>query len=60
MKQPLLKQFYQLEELESQEEVRKQIQKCEGHHRQQVCYSSFHDCLTQICDGCMKVRRNKQ
>jgi hypothetical protein len=42
--------------LPTQEEVRKHIQGCEGHHTQQVCYSTFHDALTQICFGCMCVR----
>jgi hypothetical protein len=50
---------YQLEEYSTMEEVRKQIQMCEGKHRQQIAYSSFHDCLTQVCDGCKKIRRNK-
>lgn len=54
-----MKITFELEELETQEEVRKHIQNCEGKHRQQVCYSSFHDCLTQVCDGCKKIRRNK-
>ena len=40
----------------SQEEVRKQIQQCEGKHTQQAVYSTFHDGLTQICFGCLKVR----
>lgn len=44
--------------LPTQEEVRKQIQACEGHHTQQVCYSTFHDALTQICYGCKAVRSN--
>jgi hypothetical protein len=44
--------------LETQEEVRKQIQYCEGKHPQQVAYSSFHDCLTQVCFGCKKIRTN--
>jgi hypothetical protein len=30
------------------EEIRKFIQEDEGHCVQQVCYSTFHDCLTQI------------
>ena len=42
----------------TQEEVRKYIQECEGYHMQQVAYSTFHDALTQICYGCMKVRSN--
>ena len=49
---------FEYEYLETQEEVRKQIQKCEGHHSQQIAYSSFHDCLTQICFGCRKIRSN--
>lgn len=40
------------------EEVRKHIKKCEGKHIQQIGYSSFHDCLTQICFGCKVVRTN--
>ena len=50
---------FEFEHLETQEEVRKHIQECEGRHSQQVAYSSFHDSLTQICYGCMKVRSNK-
>lgn len=42
------------------EEVRKYIQECEGKHSQQVAYSSFHDCLTQVCFGCKKIRTNKK
>lgn len=38
------------------EDVRNWIQACEGAHMQQVCYSTFHDALTQICFGCQKVR----
>ena len=38
------------------EEVRKHIQECEGRHTQQVAYSTFHDALTQVCYGCLKVR----
>lgn len=33
---------------DTQEEVRKYIQEDEGHCTQQVCYSTFHDALTQI------------
>lgn len=47
---------FEYEYIESQEEVRKQIQVCEGKHTQQVCYSTFHDALTQICFGCKKIR----
>ena len=50
---------FDYEQSETMEEVRKQIQECEGKHSQQVAYSSFHDRLTQICWGCLKVRSNK-
>jgi hypothetical protein len=36
------------EHYETMEEIRKFIQDDEGHCTQQVCYSTFHDCLTQI------------
>ena len=49
---------FEFEHLEEMEEVREHIQKCEGHHMQQVAYSSFHDALTQICYGCRKIRSN--
>jgi hypothetical protein len=38
------------------ESVRQQIKSCESRHTQQAIYSTFHDALTQICYGCMKVR----
>jgi hypothetical protein len=47
---------FQFFRLDSMEEVRKQIQACEGKHSQQVAYSTFHDALTQICYGCRKIR----
>ena len=47
---------FEYEKFEKQEEVRKHIQECEGKHKQQVCYSTFHDGLTQICFGCKKIR----
>jgi len=43
---------------ETQDEVRKHIQDCEGVHTQQVAYSTFHDSLTQICFGCQRIRSN--
>ena len=49
---------FQYEYIESMEDVRKHIQDCEGHHMQQVAYSTFHDSLTQICYGCLKIRSN--
>lgn len=51
--------IFTYEYLKNMEEVREQVQKCEGKHSQQIAYSSFHDCLTQICFGCKKVRTNK-
>jgi len=49
---------FDYEYLPTQTEVRKHIQECEGHHMQQVAYSSFHDAFTQICYGCLKIRSN--
>lgn len=46
------------EYVEKQEDIRKHIQQCEGRHTQQAVYSTFHDALTQICYGCMKIRSN--
>jgi hypothetical protein len=51
-----MNEMFELICLRSQEEVRTQIQICEGRHSQQVAYSSFHDCLTQVCFGCKKIR----
>jgi len=42
--------------MKTQEELRNQIKQCEGKHRQQVVYSTYHDALTQICYDCKKVR----
>lgn len=44
------------EQCDTQEEVRQHIQECEGKHRQQAVYSTFHDALTQVCFGCKKIR----
>lgn len=48
----------EFEHLATQEQVRLQIQQCEGKHKQQVVYSSYHDALTQICYGCKMIRSN--
>jgi hypothetical protein len=48
----------EIERYETMEEIRTHIQQCEGHHMQQVAYSTFHDALTQICYECRKVRTN--
>lgn len=45
---------------DSMDVVRVWINDCEGKHVQQAIYSTFHDCLTQICYGCKKVRSNIQ
>ncbi len=44
--------------MKTMEEVRLEIQRCEGHHVQQVCYSTFMDGLTQVCFNCRIVRSN--
>ena len=44
------------EYIPEQAEVRRHIQACEGRHTQQAIYSTFHDALTQVCYGCLKVR----
>lgn len=33
-----------------------QIKDCEGKHRQQVSFSTYHSALTQVCFDCKKVR----
>jgi len=40
--------IFEFEYCKTQEEVRKHIWEDEGHCIQQVCYSTFHDALTQI------------
>lgn len=50
--------IFKLMHFSSMQEVRNFIQDCEGRHRQQVAYSSFHDALTQVCFGCQKIRTN--
>jgi len=50
--------IFETQYCKTQEEVRKHIQNCEGKHTQQAIYSTFHDCLTQICYGCKKIRTN--
>lgn len=37
-------------------DLRDIIRACEGKHTQQAIYSTFHDALTQVCFGCLKVR----
>lgn len=41
------------------DDLRHQIRQCENaasRHVQQVIYSTYHDGMTQVCFGCMKVR----
>ena len=45
-------------EIIPQDEVKAHIKLCEGKHRQQVAYSSYHDALTQVCFDCKKIRTN--
>ena len=47
---------FDYEYMSTQEEVREHIQNCEGRHTQQAIYSTFHDALTQVCYGCLRVR----
>ena len=49
---------FEYEYLPTMAEVREHIQNCEGKHTQQAIYSTFHDCLTQVCFGCKKIRSN--
>lgn len=49
---------FEFEQLKTIEDVVKQVKECEGRHSQQVAFSSFHNCLTQICFGCHKIRSN--
>lgn len=48
--------MFEYEFVPKQEDVRKQIQECEGKHTQQAIYSTYHDALTQVCFGCKKIR----
>jgi hypothetical protein len=48
--------LFEYEHLHSIADVRAAIQACEYEHTQQAIYSTYHDALTQICFGCMKVR----
>jgi hypothetical protein len=47
---------FTLEHYETLEEVRRHIVNCEGRHKQQAIFSTFHNGLTQICFGCKKIR----
>ncbi len=43
-------------ELMSDEEIRNHIRNCEGKHVQQVAFSTYMDCITQICYTERKIR----
>ena len=47
---------FDYEHIETQEEVHTHIQECEGKHKPQAVYSTYHDGFTQICFGCRKIR----
>lgn len=51
---------FEYEFVETQEGLRRYIQHCQERHIQQVAYSTFHDAITQVCFGCMKIRSNIQ
>jgi len=53
-------ELFELEKYENMNTIRGFILACEGKHTQQAIYSTFHDCLTQICFGCHKIRTNKK
>lgn len=48
--------MFELVFLESDVLVKEAIKECEGKHIQQVCYSTYHDALTQICFTCKEIR----
>lgn len=50
------KKYFEYEIFNTIEDVHKHIRDCEGRHTQSVAFSTFHDALTQVCYGCMKVR----
>ena len=49
---------FNYEYLPTIEDVHQAIMKCESIHVQQTVFSTFHDALTQICFGCLKIRSN--
>lgn len=45
---------------QSEKSIRVAIRKCQkSKHDQQVAFSTYHDCLTQICFSCGYVRTSK-
>lgn len=51
-----MKLIFEYEYIESKEKLMEQIDLCEGRHTQQVCYSTFHSAITQVCFVCKKIR----
>lgn len=48
---------FNLSKFDSQRELRVKIQGCQyDNHIQQVAYSTYEDCLTQICFTCKTIR----
>lgn len=48
---------FELTHYEDSDDVGMEITKCQNKkHVQQVAYSTYHSCLTQICFTCLKVR----
>ena len=47
---------FDVEFLMTNSHVEECIKMCEGAHLQQVCYSTYHKALTQICFGCRIIR----
>lgn len=55
MKHPII---FDYEWFETKDEIEEYIDECEGKHKQQVVYSTYHSALTQICFDCKKIRTN--
>lgn len=48
----------ELDRYKTIQDVLDHVKMCEGKHRQQVAFSSYHTALTQVCFDCEKVRTN--
>jgi len=50
---------FELSHYEDLDDVLMEITKCQSKdHTQQVAYSTYHGCLTQLCFTCLKIRTN--
>ena len=48
---------FEYEHIATTYRLRRIINQCQNlDHRQQVAYSTYHDCLTQVCFECKKIR----